>query len=96
MANEIINGGALIINGIVYGGADGGGNDNKLDASVVASTYDASITYFQNDYCYYNGKLYKCILQCADTTPPNTTYWEEVTVMTAINNAILGAMGGSY
>lgn len=64
--------------------------------SSIAPQYDATVTYKINDYCYYDSKLYKCILQCTRTTPPNTTYWEEVTVMTAINNAILGAMGGSY
>jgi len=48
--------------------------------SSIAPQYNATVTYKVNDYCYLNGKLYKCIIACTGTVPPNTTYWQETTV----------------
>lgn len=50
--------------------------------NVRTSTEEYSInkTYAVDDYCIYNGKLWRCIVAVTTPTPFDTAYWTETTV----------------
>ena len=74
------------------GGSGGGSSIKEVANTLISATYNASTQYRRYDYCFYNGKLYRCL---SDTTGAFTPAdWQEVLIgddipiLTRLINAI--------
>ena len=62
-------------------------NDKKLTIEdSIAGDYNQSKMYVQNEYCSYEGKYYRFILEQGEgIIPTNSTYWQEISVSDELN-----------
>lgn len=73
------------------------GAQNASDIEVIAEEYDSQTAYAVNDYCSYDGKIYRCTTAITGESW-NSSHWTEVTVMDEIITrcSILPAAGVSF
>lgn len=51
---------------------------SKADSGIIANTFDVDATYSIGDICYYNRKLWRCLITCTGQTPTEGTYWTQI------------------
>ena len=57
----------------------------KVDKNTISDYWDSSITYTVGQYCIYDNKLWKCLIQHSGQTPSDGTYWTQTSVDNEIN-----------
>ena len=62
-----------------YWDLDNGDFALGVSASVEIEDYSGSVTYKPGDIIERNGVQYKCIKECTNVAPPNSTYWQVYT-----------------
>ena len=74
------------------GGSEGGSSIEDVANTLISATYNAATQYRRYDYCFYNGKLYRCL---SDTTGAFTPAdWQEaligddIPILTRLINAV--------
>ena len=55
-------------------------------AGMVADTYSSSSTYFIGNYVYYNGNLYRCIVDITTAEAWTAAHWEQVSIANDVFN----------
>lgn len=58
--------------------------EHKAENTIITDEYSASKSYIAGDYLIFNNTLYKVKIACSGVTPPNTTYYEAVTVVSEV------------
>ena len=57
----------------------------KVDKNTISDYWDSSITYTVGQYCFYDNKLWKCLVQHSGQTPSDGTYWTQTSVDNEVN-----------
>ena len=72
--------------------------DNKASTVIISEKFDETKSYVEGDYLIYNDTLYKVKVNCSGIVPPNTTYYEAVTVASEVTQLkkSLNDMFGTY
>lgn len=65
--------GVIMRNGVAYGG-------QAFDVNMIARPYNNAATYDVNDFCVYNGSLYRCKETISSSGVFDPTKWESDTL----------------